>query len=193
MSESAYAAAPDLNVVFFAETDLIGREEEAASACERAELVVSLGNVDLERLASLLPSNKPALCVLGEDDAEAQPPAPFRALHGGGVTFRDWRIGGISGALRQGPGFGFYIDEEEAQGFLSAMPSCDLLLSYLPPASLDAKRGLSALDGYIESKEPIYHFHAYRGEGTLDRTIGPNPTWAVGVSGILFPDPLRFL
>jgi hypothetical protein len=192
---AAYAKAPSLDVAFFAETDLLGREEEAQEACQHCDLVISLGNVDLVRLARLMPSDRAALCVLGEDDAEAQPPAPFRPLHGGGVTFRDWRIGGLSGALRQGPGLGFYIDEGEALGFLTGLPSCDLLISYLPPASVDARRGLQALDDFLLAKEPIYHFHAQHEQGDSDCLRGDpdRPTWVVGVNGFLHPQPLQFV
>lgn len=189
---NAYYAPPNLRVAFFAEHIIVGSEEDVRESVRDVDLVVSLGGVDLERLSQLLPPNQAALCVLGRDDAEVQPPRPFKALHGGGVTFRDWRIAGLSGALRSTPGPGFYIDEREAEGLLEAMPSCDLLISYLPSSLTDSRHGLEALSAYIVNKEPIYCFHAHQGRETEDRIIGEG-TWDVGVSGMLVMDDLRFL
>lgn len=196
-SQFAYAAAPSLNIAFFAHTTLTGVEDEVRSVCEDADLVVGLGNVDLNRLAALLPANKPALCVLGGRDAERQPPAPFRVLHGSGVTFKDWRVAGICGGIRQGPGAGFFTDEAEADALLSKMPSCDLFLTHVPPAGLPhGDRGLDAITRYVAAHEPIYHFYAHDGNDHVDDIVGIEDvglTWTVGVSGMLYPDTLQFV
>jgi Icc-related predicted phosphoesterase len=201
MSGFAYVNTPDLDIVFFSEAHLGNFIEQAEAACAAADLVVALGNLDLVALARLLPARKPALCVLGGQDAEAAPPAPFRALHGGGVTFKDWRVAGLSGARRLGPGQGFFIDEEEARELLSDMPSCDLLLSHAPPAGLPLRgrrgieTGLLALAEYISEHEPIYAFYAHDGDDHVDDELGQpgGSTWVVGVSGMLHPAPLRFV
>jgi hypothetical protein len=196
MSRFAYAAAPNLNVVFFSDADITTLGDDAASACNDADLVVSLGNVDLERLGSLLPPNKPALCVLGGRDPERQPPAPFRVLHAGGVNFKDWRVAGLSGGKSSGVGNGFHIDEEEATSLLEKLPACDLFISNLPPAGLGrmsqgSEPGLHAITAYLQEKPPIYHFYGRQGASTVDDII--NDIWIVGVNGMLYPEALRYL
>jgi len=196
MSRFAYAAAPNLNVVFFADTDLRGLTELAQSACADADLVVSLGNVNLEELSVLIPPKKPALCVLGDKDPERQPPAPFKVLHAGGVNFKDWRVAGLSGGKRLGTGNGFYIDEEEAKALLDKLPACDLFISHLPPAGLGrtwhgSEPGLHAITSYLQEKNPIYHFYARKDDETVDDII--SGMWIVGVNGMLYPESLRYI
>jgi Icc-related predicted phosphoesterase len=202
---SAFATAADLNIVLFSESPSGGFDELAQSVCAEADLVVALGNIDLLALAQLLSPRKPALCVRGDKDRETTPPAPFRALDGAGVTFKEWRIAGISGARRLGSGGGFVIDEDEARSILKSMPSCDILISHAPPAGLPLRgrrhieTGLYAIREYISAHEPIYSFYSHDGEEHVDDEIGSfesgteSGTWTVGVSGMLYLPALRFV
>src|SRR4051812_10659627 len=86
--------APPLEVVVFASAESDLEDPELASSIATCDLVLAVGNVDLDRIALAIGPGKPALCVLGDRDPQRQPPAPFRALHGNGVEFNGWRIGG---------------------------------------------------------------------------------------------------
>lgn len=184
-----YGAEP-LEIVCFASVEVDLEDIELESAVSSADLVVALGNVDLDRLAALLAPDKPALCVRGPQDPDRLPPAPFRVLHGNGVVFNGWRIAGLSGGSAQAaiptPGT---ISDQEAASSLGALPDCDLLLSHAPPAGQATPHGLKALTRYLTDKPPIYHFYAAESD---HQVFHMGETLIVGVHGALIPPALIY-
>lgn len=188
-----------LVMALFSHLDPLPDRDEYTQACAQADLVVSLGGVDLAQLAQLLPQGKPALCVLGPRDPR-DVPAPFRVLHGNGFSFRGWRIAGLSGALLPSQGAqGNYVSELDASTLLEALPPCDILLTHAPPSGIDAfersgihhSMGLVSIVEYLEIKRPLYHFFAH--PYIEDAEEYSDDTLSVGVYEHLLTPPLELV
>jgi hypothetical protein len=194
---------PNLSVAIVSNLTAEMITQEIQDACDTAELVISLGNVDLEALAAGLHPNKAALCVLGSDDLPQRPPAPFRALHGNGRLYKGWTIAGLSGANRRqtSSGGGTYVSEAEAATLLHKLPPADIILSHTPPAYLPEAagsshdRGLEAVADYIDAALPAYclfasplpnEVSAFQWEDDEAATL------VVGVNGLYVPPPLVY-
>lgn len=186
-----------LTLALFSYLEELTDTERVAQDCARADLVVSLGAVNLEQLVRAMPQGKPALCVLGPRDRPEVPP-PFRVLHGNGFTFRGWRIAGLSGALLRGRGAaGNYVSELDASTLLEALPPCDILLTHAPPSGIDAFErsgihhtlGLVSIVEYLEIKRPLYHFFAHPYAEDVEEYS--DDTLSVGVHGQLLTPPLE--
>lgn len=184
--------APPLEVVVFASAESDLEDPELSSSIATCDLVLALGNVDLDRLALAIGPDKPALCVLGGQDPQRQPPAPFRALHGNGVEFNGWRIAGLSGSptdVAAPADTGARISEGDAGALMGALPACDILITHAPPAGEATPAGLRAVADYLLREPPIFHFYAAQADHqafTLD------PTLIVGVYGVLVPPTLVY-
>lgn len=194
-SVNAPATPAPLNIVCFAHNNLQTISQQTQAECLSADLIIALGDVNLDALAEILPDNKPALAVLGPNDPR-EVPLPFRALHASGFAFRGWRIAGFSGApkVRQETP-GIYVSEAEAQTLFASLPPCDLLVTHAPPAGLyesglGPDQGFEALRRYMEEKPPIYHFYAHP-QGEAAEEVGES--LSVGVYHYLKPPPLHFL
>jgi hypothetical protein len=189
------ANTPPLNLVVFSNNDLAFVDPEIQAACLGADMVVSLGGVNLHALAEILPQGKPALAVLGPRDSR-EVPLPFQALHASGFTFRGWRIAGFSGSPRwRRESQGIYISEPEAEALLGQLPPCDLLLTHAPPtqlteAGLRPELGFPALDRYLLEKPPIYHFYAHPTDEAAEEF---GQSLSVGVCGYLKPPTLYYV
>lgn len=153
-----------LDIVCFAGKD-VEFNGEISAATVSADLILALGDVDLDRIAALIGPSKPALCVLGDYDPRQVPPPPFTPLHGNGIVFKGWRIVGLSGGIAdisEGPGFS--LADAEAEAILSKTSPADILISHVPPSGLAVEIGpepaLDALANYIARVSPLYHFHA---------------------------------
>lgn len=182
----------DLQVVVVANQATIEIDKSTADMISIADLVIALGNTDLLTLAAHLPPNKPAICLLGGKDQNEAPPAPFTALHGNGVTFKDWNIAGISGGRRDRNPSGFSVSDQEAEHLLSNLPRCDILLTHAPPvgAPWSEHSGIEAINEYIEKHGPMYHFSA--SNGMLSDAFTIDDTLCFGISGLHIPEPLPF-
>jgi Icc-related predicted phosphoesterase len=189
----SFADPPPLNIAFFAYLRAQEITTRAQDACLDADIVISLGEVDLDALAEVVPAGKPALAVLGPNDSRQVPPT-FKVLHGSGFQFKEWRVAGFSGAPRRGRSEGLYYSENESRSLLEALPACDLFLTHAPPAGLaksggTGERGFESVSAYVASKPPIYHFYAHP---ELNTTEDNEETLFAGVNGLLFPPPLEF-
>lgn len=171
-------------------------DPELQASCSRADVVVSLGGVDLHELAKALPPKKPALCVFGPKDDYINRPPEFHVLHRNGFNFRGWDLAGLSGAPRFAPGPGFYLTDDESRALLQDFPQANIFFSHAFPQHLTQSEtnpqfGMAALDEYLQAKPPIYHFYAHP-ELTAMEEYGP--TLSVGVHGIFEPPvPLEFV
>lgn len=176
-----------LRIVCFGARD-VQLVDELLVALVEADLVIALGDVDLDRIADALPKDKPALCVLGDHDPRRPPPLPFNPLHGSGVSFRGWRVVGLSGGVTgRSDGDGFTLTEEEALSALQVSPPSDILITHAAPAGFESEIGvepaLRSISAYIEEYQPLYHLHA-NSLGESSTLIGGH-TLAVGVDGAL--------
>lgn len=181
-----------LQIVCFGARD-VQFVDELMLAIRAADLVIALGDVDLDRIAEALPEGTPALCVLGDRDPRRPPPLPFNPLHGSGVSFRGWRIVGLSGGVTgRADGDGFTLAEDEALSALQMSPPSDILLTHAAPAGFEAEigvePGLRAITAYIEEYQPLYHLHA-NGLGESSTLIGGH-TLSIGVDGALIVPPI---
>jgi hypothetical protein len=181
-----------LRVVIVADAPALEINDTLVSACERADIIFSLGHVDLLTLSKAIPRGKPALCVLGPNDSHTPPPPPFRMLHGSGVTFNEWRIAGFSGSPRVSSSPGFYVSEEEAAHMLSDLPPCDIFLAFAPPLGIPeggSERGFQALRDYVDTFTPTYYFCASQRETWLEEH---EYTLFTGLSGVVEPEPIPY-
>lgn len=175
--------------------NLHGDVDELRGAATVVDLVVSLGGVDLFQVAQALPAGKPALCVLGPDD-ERQVPPQFRLLHRSGFSFRGWDLAGLSGAHRLGKGPGLYLTDDDSQALLGNFTQCSIFFTHAHPRGLsssgtDPRFGMPALDTYLQTRPPIYHFYAHPRETTVEEYGG---CLSIGVNGIFRPPtPLEFV
>lgn len=195
MLQDIVEGPPDLNLAVFAETGSQKFGAEVIDIIEGTDLIISLGHVNLLSLAQFIPERKPALCVYGPQDRPGKPPKPFRWLHGNGVTFKEWRIAGFSGALRVSPTPGFYISPDEAQAIVTRMPASDILLSYAPPTGIENPPPLvqpfEALEQYVQRQMPLYQLYARSDESTVDEMDGSD-TLIAGIHDFLVPPPLVY-
>jgi len=185
-----------LSLFLVANTSFLSADDPVLlDGCSRADLVVSLGGVDLTVVAQALPPRKPALCVLSPEDSQ-QMPRPFRVLHGSGFSFRDWQLAGLSGAAKLGPaGGGLYLADDEAEALLFSLPAADIFFSHAYPTDLaqsgiNSIYGMKPLDSYLRQNPPIYHFYAHPTDNTLEE--GENHL-SVGVNGTYLTPPLEYI
>lgn len=179
-----------LRVAVFSYWDAPSVSTEIAEACSRADLVITLGGVNLDVLSGALDPRQPALAVLGPKD-EPQVPRPFRPLHANGFVFRGWRVAGLSGAPRLRSAVpGNYMTEQEAEKLLGGLAPCDLLVTHAPPANylqqsaVSVEMGFDALATYLREKPPIYHFYAHTAETVVEAF---EYTAEIGVCGFFGP------
>lgn len=149
-----------LRVIAFGPGGLNPNDEQMLIALSQADLVVALGGVNLQLLASFLPPGKPALCVLSGADLPGQPPEPFRGLHGRGVALHGWRISGVSGSPLSAVKGGYVVEESAMERALEAMPGCEVLLSATPPSGYEEEIGdlpsYQSLRDWIDDYLPYY-------------------------------------
>ena len=184
-------------LALFANVSSLDGLGDVERACREADIVVSLGGVDLGQLASVVPASKPALCVLGPRDEHGVPP-PFRQLHANGFTFRGWRIAGLSGAPLRALRAGHYVTESEASALLGDLPACDILLTRTPPAGIaeielsgiPSGQDLVSITEYLDAKAPTYHFYAHPYDVYACEY---HATLSVGVHGSFQTPPLRYV
>lgn len=197
-AEARSSSVAPLRIATFSYWDQPSVSSEIAEACARSDLVIALGGVNLDTLASVLDPRQAALCVLGPKD-EQQVPMPFRPLHANGFQFRGWSIAGLSGAPRIRAGIpGNYITEGEAEYLLSGLleRNIDIFLSHSPPANylqasnLAPEVGFDALSSFLREKKILYHFYAHPSE-TVVETPEVSPvlqyTAEIGVCGYFGP------
>lgn len=182
---------PPLHVVCFANVDVDLEDSELRDALNSCDLVVALGNVDLDEIAAVIGLRRPALCVRGGRDPQPPPP-PFVELDGSGVMFNGWRIGGLSGELLDESAprpIGVARSEEEAERLLTQLKPCDILISHAPAAGKQTPEGFRALTRRVQEQPPLYHLFATHDD---HRALLYQDTLMVGVYGALAPDPLIF-
>jgi len=167
-------------------------DPELQQAAARADLVISLGGVNLDALKQVMMPQTQGIALLGPRDP-VQVPEPFKVVHGSGFTFRQWKIAGISGGQRAGEQSGMYLSDSESISILDALDPCDIFLSHSYPAALDGVNkslAMPSLDEYIRSKVPSIHFYAHPSEIVVG---GDDDTLSVGVCGYFQPDAIEYI
>jgi hypothetical protein len=164
-------------------------DEEIAEALDGAELVLSVGDVDLARIARLMPPETHCLYVLGDQDDPtlSSPPRCHQLTEKGALVF-GWAIVGISGGSEFDDGDNV-ITEEEAERLVEAIetiPDYDILVTHAPPPTAEADTGeappLQALGTLYTVAVPLYHFYAHSTEGGNAEPVAG--ALAVGVNGV---------
>jgi len=175
--------------------DLSGYISELGEIFSRVDLIFCLGNVDLATLASTKPAELPALVVLAGSDDPAAVPTGFHHLDGNGFSFRDWKIGGLSGSSAALGGNYKILDEASASARLIPLHGADILLSHMFPQGLRDSEvanevGLNAIDEYLFASRTPYLFYANPGDSFVE-VFGNDDTpvtVSYGVNGYLeFP------
>lgn len=193
MEDSAQHRVPDPIRLLVVANDptLRGDDDELRGAASVVDLVVSLGGVDLFQVAQALPHGKPALCVLGPED-ERQVPPQFRLLHRSGFNFRGWDLAGLSGGQRIARGPGLYLSDDDSEALLGNFPQCSIFFTHAYPQGLvdsgtEPRFGMQALDDYLRSRPPIYHFYAHPHATTVEAYGHDGQTLSIGVNGLFQP------
>lgn len=180
-----------INLLFVANIpDLRPWQQQIADQARRCDLLVSLGGVDLQQLAPLIPADKPSIAVLAPDDPSTVP-EPFNAIHGSGFSVRGWKLAGISGGWGEESAQGLYLDDQISRTMLQGLAPCDLFLSYAPPVLINdpLPGALPAIDEYLASKYPLAAFYAHPQKTIVEPYRQQWDTLLIGVKGLYFlPD-----
>jgi uncharacterized protein len=137
-------------------------------AANEPELVVTLGDLKSDWIASLASTDVPKLGVHGNHDAEDELTAlGIRDLHLERAEVDGWSFAGFEGSVgRHAPGFHQYSQEEAAR-HLRELPGADVLIAHSPPLGVNdepddpAHVGFEALREWVEHHRPRYVLHAH--------------------------------
>jgi Icc-related predicted phosphoesterase len=159
-------------------------------ASNRPDVVVTLGDLERDWIASLASADVPKLGVRGNHDAEDELTAlGIREVHMECVEVAGWSFAGFGGAVRrQAPGAHHY-SQEEARRLVRGLPRADVLLSHAPPSGLNdepddpAHVGFEALREWVERHRPRYVLHGHTTPDPRTRVWRFGPTEVVWVRG----------
>jgi uncharacterized protein len=165
--------------------------EAAALVADNApELVLTLGDLEREWIASLASTEVPKLGVHGNHDREGELPAlGIRDLHLTRAEVDGWSFAGFEGCVRYREGPHQYT-QEQASKMVLELPPADVLVCHCPPRGVNdqpddpAHVGFEALRAWTERHRPRYllHGHTTPDPRTLVRRFGPTRVvWIRGV------------
>jgi hypothetical protein len=169
---SPHQPLDEINLAVVGSSDFLVDDDELAEALLGCELVLSVGDVDLDRIARLMPSTAHCLYVFGDrDDPSQQPPPRCHLLNEKGARVFGWGLVGISGGSEFDEG-DTVISEAEGErvvAVIEAIPDYDILVTHAPPPTAEADTGdgppLLALETLYHVSPPLYHFYAHSTEG----------------------------
>jgi uncharacterized protein len=157
-----------MRVLAFADEPPSADAAELVSAND-PQLVVTLGDLSSDSIASLASTDVPKLGVHGNHDAEDELSAlGIRDLHLDRVEVDGWSFAGFEGSVRRPPGAGLHqYSQEEAARYMRGLPAADVLISHSPPLGVNdepddpAHVGFEALRDWVERHRPRYVLHGH--------------------------------
>jgi uncharacterized protein len=159
-------------------------------ADNRADAVVTLGDLEPESIASLGEVAVPRVGVHGNHDGDgALASAGVQDLHLVLAEIGGWTFAGFEGCVRYGRGGPHQYTQEEAQALVERLPAADVLLTHAPPWGVNddpsdpAHVGFKALRAWVERHEPRYVLHGHTTPDPRDHVHHLGPTTVVWVRG----------
>jgi uncharacterized protein len=156
-------------------------------AANEPQLVVTLGDLHSEWIASLASTDVPKLGVHGNHDAQDELTAlGIRDLHLERAEVAGWSFAGFEGSVRRhAPGLHQYSQEEAAR-YVRELPAADVLVSHSPPLGVNdepddpAHVGFEALRDWVERHQPRYVLHGHTTPDPRTRV------WRLGATEIVW-------
>ena len=156
----------------------------------RADAVVTLGDLRPDWIESLAGVDVPRLGVHGNHDAPRQlEKLGIQDLHARRVEIGGWSFAGFEGCVRFSDGPHQYT-QEEAAARAAWLPRADVLICHCPPAGLNdepddaAHVGYQALRDWVERHEPLYVLHGHTTPDPRSRVTRFGRTEVVWVRGM---------
>jgi uncharacterized protein len=161
-------------------------------AANEPQLVVTLGDLNADWIASLASTDVPKLGVHGNHDADdALTALGIRDLHMSRAEVGGWSFAGFEGSvLGHVPGVHQYSQEEAAR-YVETLPPADVLLTHSPPLGVNDEPddpthvGFEALREWVERHRPLYLLHGHTTPDPRTRIWRLGPTEVVWVRGAM--------
>jgi uncharacterized protein len=156
----------------------------------RPDLVVTLGDLRPDWIASLAEVDVPRIGVHGNHDRPGQlDELGIANLHASTTTIGGWSFAGFEGCVRfsEGP---FQYTQEEASERARWLPAADVLICHCPPYGVNdepddpAHVGFKGLRGWVERNRPRYVLHGHTTPDPRSRVTRLGPTEVVWVRGM---------
>jgi hypothetical protein len=167
-------------------------------AANQPDLVVTLGDLDRDRIASLASTDVPKLGVHGNHDGEDDLAAlGVRDVHMTRVEVGGWSFAGFGGSVRRHAPGAHQYSQEEAARLVRRLPRADVLLAHAPPSGVNdepddpAHVGFEALREWVERNQPRYVLHGHTTPDPRTRVWRLGPTEVVWVRGAVTVDLRR--
>ena len=154
------------------------------------DVVITLGDLRPDWIASLATLDLPRLGVHGNHDGEGElGPLGIRDLHLSRAQVGEWSFAGFEGCVRYGDGPHQYT-QEEATELTRRLPAADVLLCHCPPWGVNddpddpAHAGFRALRDWVERHRPRYLLHGHTTPDPRTRKFSLGATKVVWVRGV---------
>jgi Icc-related predicted phosphoesterase len=161
-------------------------------AANEARLVLTLGDLRSDWIASLASIDVPKLGVHGNHDAEDELTAlGIGDLHLARAEVDGWSFAGFEGSVRRHAPGPHQYSQEEAARHVRDLPAADVLVSHSPPLGVNdepddpAHVGFAALRDWVERHRPRYVLHGHTTPDPRARVWRLGATEIVWVRGAL--------
>jgi Icc-related predicted phosphoesterase len=166
------------------------REAAELVALNDPDLVVTLGDLEPNWIASLSTVDLPRIGVHGNHDGEGELPAlGIRDLQLSRAEVGGWSFAGFEGCVRYEDGSHQYSQAEAAE-MADRLPAADALICHCPPSGVNdepddpAHVGFEALRDWVERCEPRYLLHGHTTPDPRTRVDRLGATEVVWVRGV---------
>lgn len=133
-----------------------------------ADIVVTLGDLELHQIRSLELVDLPKLGVYGNHcSGMYMPGLGIQNLHMNTVTVHGVTFGGFEGCVRYKQSSAPMYTQEEASALLATFPRVDVMLTHCPPFGVNddqsdiSHTGFVGLREYVEREKPAFLFHGH--------------------------------
>jgi uncharacterized protein len=165
------------------------RDPAELVALNEPDVVVTLGDLEPNWIASLSTVDVPRIGVHGNHDGEGELTAlGISDLQLSRVEVGGWSFAGFEGCVRYGDGPHQYSQEDAAE-MAGRLPAADALICHCPPAGVNdepddpAHVGFEALRDWVGRHEPRYLLHGHTTPDPRTRVDRLGATEVVWVRG----------
>ena len=158
-------------------------------AANEPELVLTLGDLERQSIASVSTLDLPRLGVHGNHDEPGElEQLGVENLHLRRAQIGDWTFAGVEGCVRYGGGPHQYTQDEAAE-LVRGLPPADVLVCHCPPAGINdepddpAHVGFTALRSWVENHRPRYLLHGHTTPDPRRRTHRLGTTRVIWIRG----------
>lgn len=144
-----------------------------------ADVIVTLGDLELHQIRSLEIADLPKLGVYGNHcSGMYMDELGIQNMHMKTVTINGVTFGGFEGCVRYKQSSAPMYTQEEASSLLATFPHVDVMLTHCPPFGVNddhhdiSHTGFIGLRDYVEREKPafLFHGHTYPAPGSeVDR------------------------